>query len=180
MATAPTASAPAATAGLAKRLFDRIGHQHADHDNRQRADDDHLRQTARRRRRLRQRLRSAPHHRHHVGVKERHDRRERAEVQRHVEGQAELRRRLPAEERPREDQVSRARNRQELGEPLDDPEQDSSRKVHGAGYDTRRRAGFRASDLRVSGAGVLTTTCPFSGLRPCSMIAIAAAMNTVE
>ena len=164
----------------AQRLFDRIGHQHADDDDRQRADDDHLRQPAGRRRRLRERLRGARTIAHDVGVEERQDRRERADVQRHVERQAELGRRLPAEERPREDQVRRARDRQELGESLDDPEEDGSAEDSPRAATTRGAApGFRASACARSGAAA-DATCPFIGLRPCSMIAIAAAMNTVE
>ena len=65
-----------------------------------------------------------PHHSADVGRKNTQDRGQRAHVQRDVEGQAEVVRDLPAEERPGEDQVRRARDRQELGESLHDPEDD--------------------------------------------------------
>ena len=57
-----------------------------------------------------------------VGAKERHHRQQRADVARHVERDPEPPG-IPAEKRARQDQVARARHRQELGESLHDAEQ---------------------------------------------------------
>ncbi len=100
-----------------------------------------------------------------VGAKERHHREQRADVARHVERQPEPAR-IPAEERPRENQVARARHRQELGESLHDAEQRGRRAdPRPARYDGLARA--------------LRAARPFACL-PLRMIAIAAAMKTVE
>ena len=84
---------------------------------------------------------------------------------RHVERQPEATG-IPAEERPRQNQVARTRHRQELRESLHDAEQRRAQQIHGGGYDACRPAFFAAVDAP-----------PAFGL---SMIAIAAAMNTVE
>ena len=98
-------------------------------------------------------------HRGYLAPEVDQDRGQRADVQGHVEGQPEIGRHLPAEERARQNQVGGARDRQKLGQSLHDPEQDGRCDTHGAGsdwrqaprrptdYDARRRPGFRVSGL---------------------------------
>ena len=84
------------------------------------------------------------------GQKIRQDGGQRADVQRDVERQPELGR-LPAEEEARQDQVRRARDRQELGESLDDAQERGGQHRSAAAYDARRRVGLRAGGAAASG-----------------------------
>ncbi len=77
-------------------------------------------------------------HRGNVATEVDQDGDERADVTGHVECEAE-RVGVPPEERAGEDEVGRARDREELGQPLDDSEQrrDERRHVRRPGYDAR-------------------------------------------
>ena len=100
----------------------------------------------------RQHRRKRGDHRGDLAPEERQDGRQRADVQRHVERQAEVGGHVPPEERARQNQVGRARNRQELGESLQIPSRTAAAaltEADGAGaYDARRRPGFRLSGAR--------------------------------
>ena len=65
-----------------------------------------------------------------VGAEEQHHGRKRPDVAGDVERLPEGSLGVPAEEFPRQNQVSGARNRQELGEALDDAEQSRGDEVH--------------------------------------------------
>ena len=109
--------------GRAQVVFDEVAEQEADDHDRNGPDGDEAHQPAHvvggRRKQRGKRSR----HSREVGVEVGQDRRERADVQRHVEGQTELGRRFPAEEKPRQDQVGGARDRKKLGQSLNDAEQ---------------------------------------------------------
>ena len=172
IANAPTTSAPAATPGVRRHVFDEIAEQEADDHDRNGPDGDEainrLDVVGGRRKQRGQRSR----HGRELGVEVSQDRRERADVQRHVEGQTELGRRLPAEEKPRQDQVRGARDRKKLGQSLNDAEQDRQRVTSPARVlAATRRAGGRASRGAVGGGR--RAPAPSCGLRPCNMIAIA-------
>ena len=64
-----------------------------------------------------------------VGAKIRHHRQQRADVARDIERDPEPAR-IPAEKRARENQVARARHRQELGESLHDAQQRRRDQIH--------------------------------------------------
>ena len=108
------------------------------------------------------------------------DRSERADVARHVKWQPELLG-IPAEKRAGENQMRRARHRQELGQSLHDAEQrrfEQQSHARPASGD----AHVAAALARPLGHGLFHRHggTPAGALRPLRMIAMAAAMKTVE
>ena len=187
ISSAPNASAPAVTAGVRSTFSMQSLKSHRDDDHRDRADGDQPRQQAARRAKVCRTApaRQRPHHAEDLDpeVHRRSPPACRRGARRRTPGRTPAQ--LPAEERARQHQVRRARDRQELREALDGPEQDGGSETHAG---SKRLRNFlrllgrvdRMRPRRVAGGGRTGAIWPLSGLRPCRMIAIAEAMNTVE